>query len=637
MRSISVPLSAGLEDTASYPKYVEILRKMGVKRIFLAVGRLNTDEREKKKKISDIKKWAPYFKKEGFEVGVWFWSFLFDGDADFTLIKGVEGDTTKATRACPFDEKHTSFVISYVEEFIKAGADLILFDDDYRFGHLKVKHKVGCFCQYHMKDIEKRLGEPITRKTLIDNIFLKEPNKYRKAWCESSEDSLISFAKNIREAADKINPNVRIGHCCCYTAWDLDGTTPVKIAKAFAGKTRPYFRMTSAPYWQPEGLCDVTLIDVIDFARIQLEWSRGEDIEVMAEGDTYPRGRHYVPASYLELFDTALIADGKVDTMFKYVFDYVSPYDYEDGYYREHIASNKLYSEIEEIFIDKRDAGVYVYDLPEKTKNSVFPYQNDDDYKNSDYLHLLSFPKASRLLSQYSIPVTYTNKDGVKAIFAETGDLIERDELKGGAFVDAHAAECLAKRDIDVGFADETSAEALADMLYYPKRNAVSSVRGVLPIIKRKLKSTARVLLYADLGEEKQPLMYTYENKAGENFLVTLIDTRKLERGDGKDPYIQEAIVDGLEEVGKRPLIAVSKNNPELYIIAKEKDGKIAVGLWNIFADKLLNKEITLPSEIESVKFINGEGSFEGNKVYIKSLPAFSMMAFEAALKKQKD
>ncbi len=635
MRSISVPLSAGLEDTASYPKYVEILRKMGVKRIFLAVGRLNTDEREKKKKISDIKKWAPYFKKEGFEVGVWFWSFLFDGDADFTLIKGVEGDTTKSTRACPFDEKHTSFVISYVEEFIKAGADLILFDDDYRFGHLKVKHKVGCFCQYHMKDIEKRLGEPIARKTLIDNIFLKEPNKYRKAWCESNEDSLITFAKNIREAADKINPNVRIGHCCCYTAWDLDGTTPVKIAKAFAGNTRPFFRITSAPYWLPDRLCDVTLIDVIDFARIQFEWCRGSDVEVMAEGDTYPRGRYYVPASFLELFDTALIADGKMETILKYVFDYTSPYDYEDGYYREHIASNKLYSEIEEIFIDKRDAGVYVYDLPEKTKNSVFPYQNDDDYKNSDYLHLLSFPKASRLLSQYSIPVTYTEKSGVKAIFAEIATKISREELTGGAFLDASSAEYLDSIGIDVGFADKEEKETKSyGEIYYPKRDAIAQIRDGAIVLPKEVKPEANVLVYVIEGDKKQPLIYTYENKEGERFLVTLLDTRKTARAAGKCPYIQEALIDGLEEVGKKPLPAVSKNNPELYIITKEGDGKIAVGLWNIFADKLLNKEITLPSEIESVKFINGEGSFEGNKVYIKNLPAFSMMAFEATLKK---
>ncbi len=595
----------------------------------MAVGTLSADDDRKEFILSSVKKWAPYFQKEGFEVGVWFWSFMFDGEADFTRITGLEGDFIK-NRGCPLDENYINFVSGYVEEFAKIGLDFILFDDDYRFCHLKVKHRTGCFCAHHMKEIEKRLCEPVTRELLLEKILEDKPNKYREAWYSANGDSLISFAKKMRDVADKINPSVRLGQCSCYTSWDADGTTAVKIAKAFAGNTRPFFRMTSAPYWQPEGLCDATLIDVIDFARIQLEWCRGENVEVMAEGDTWPRGRYYVPKSYLELFDTALIADGKMENILKYVFDYVSPYDYEDGYFSEHIESMKLYSEIEEIFKDKDDTGVYVCDIPEKTKYATLPYKND----NFDYIHSLSFPKAARLLSQYSVPVTYTNKDGVKAIFAEVGETFERRELRGEAILDAHAAECLSNRGIDVGFADETSVNDIADMLYYPKRNAVSSVRGALPIIKRKLKSTARVLLYATFDEEKQPLIYTYENKEGEKFLVTLIDTRKIARDAGKDPYIQDALFDGIAEISEKPLSAVCKRNPELYVITKEKDEKIAVGLWNISHDKLFNKEIVLPGEIESVKFIGGEGNFTGNKVNIKSLPAFSMMAFEATIKK---
>ena len=48
-------------------------------------------------------------------------------------------------------------------------------------------------------------------------------------------------------------------------------------------------------------------------------WTKNGEIEIMAEGDVYPRPRTLCPASCLEGFDTAIRASGCTDGVLKYV------------------------------------------------------------------------------------------------------------------------------------------------------------------------------------------------------------------------------------------------------------------------------------------------------------------------------
>ena len=70
--------------------------------------------------------------------------------------------------------------------------------------------------------------------------------------------------------------------------------------------------------------------------------------------DSFPRKRpspaarlrHKTPASYLELFDMALRADGTVDGILKYVMTYYLHPDYEKGYVERHCRNKGLYAAI---------------------------------------------------------------------------------------------------------------------------------------------------------------------------------------------------------------------------------------------------------------------------------------------------
>ena len=66
-----------------------------------------------------------------------------------------------------------------------------------------------------------------------------------------------------------------------------------------------------------------------------------------------------------------------------------------------------------------------------------------------------------------------------------------------------------------------------------------------------------------------------------------------------------------------------------MYIQCKKADGKLAVGLWNFFADEAFDFTVELSESYSKIKFLNCEGELSGDKVIIKSIPAFGFGFFE--------
>lgn len=627
-RKLSMPIISGTLSRAGIEKTVAKLKELKVDYAFLAMGAFITDPHEREMEFAKLRENIKLFKEQGFTVGVWIWSFMIKGESDFRKMTNHLGGTYSAF-ACPCDEKFVSFATAYFQEIAQMGPDILLLDDDYRFGHLGAG--AACFCEDHLKVVSEKLGEPVSREFLAEKVLKGEPNKYREAWISAKGESLENYAKALRAAVDCVNPEIRFGLCACMTTWLGDGTDCIKICNLLAGKTKPFMRFIGAPYWAVNrSFGGHRLQDVIELERMQGAWCENAGIETCNEGDPYPRPRYACPASYLELFDMALIADGKSDGIHKYMLDYFGSADYETGYLQYHFDNMQLREDIHTLFSDKKPVGVRVFETLDKFDKADF----SETEIEVEYMNNMFFSLGSTMLTASSIPTHYENDDSVTLIFGENVKSYDYQNQKAPLILDVVAAEYLRKQGVDTGlvsilnnFAGEEFGCSTNFEFFDPVEDEYSSAIG-LKAKKLQLAQGCNPVLYYNLDGEKQPAAYTYTNETGRSFLVFAFDSRYTTKDSLRNYLLQNALLRGIEQIsGKLP--AVCPKNPDLYLMTKEKDNTLAVGLWNFFADIVLQKEVTLAKEIESVRFINCEGSFEKNIVKLKELMPFHMAAFE--------
>lgn len=251
---------------------------------------------------------------------------------------------------------------------------------------------MGCICENHIAYMENILGEKLNPQELSKLILTGGGNKYRSAWLKAKRHYFEVFAKEMREAVDAVNPKIRLGNCSCLTVWDIDGIDSASVSKILAGGTKPFLRLIGAPYWAVSKGCGNRLQNIIELERMERSWC-GERIEIYSEGDVYPRPRTNCPASYLEIFDTALRASGELDGILKYGVDYISNPGYENGYIKRHEKHRSLYSEIDRHFGDKKACGVRIYERMTKFEDMVLPANLEGDSAENIF-----FSHASKML-----------------------------------------------------------------------------------------------------------------------------------------------------------------------------------------------------------------------------------------------
>ena len=631
-RKLSMPIISRTLTRAGIEKTVEKLKALKTDYVFLSIGPFYADPCERAREFAKLKENIRYFKEQGFTVGVWNWSFMVKGHNDFEKITNQAGDVYP-DQACPCDEKFVSFAADYFREIAAMGPDLLLLDDDYRFGHLGVG--VACFCDDHLKRVSEKLGEPISREFLAEKALKGGPNRYREAWSRAKGESLENYAKALRAAVDQVDPNIRFGFCACMTTWIGDGTDCIKICNLLAGNTKPFMRFIGAPYWAVDrGFGGHRLQDVIELERMQGGWCENAGIETCNEGDPYPRPRYACPASYLELFDIALIADGKADGIHKYMLDYFGSADYETGYLQYHFENMALRREIHTLFRDKKPTGIRVFEALDKFDKADFSETEIDP----EYINNMFFSLGATLLTASGISTHYEADDSITLVFGENVKCYDYKSQKAPLILDTVAARYLYQQGVDTGLLWVGSNFAGAEFgcstnfeFYDPVEEEYSSVIGM----KAKLLALAQgcePILYYNLDGEKQPAAYTYTNAEGQSFLVFAFDSRYTTKNSLRNYLLQNALLRGIAKIGGR-LPAVCPKNPDLYIMTKEKDNALAVGLWNFSADKVLQKEVTVSKPIKEIRFINCEGSFENNVVRLKELLPFHMAALEVTFR----
>lgn len=631
MYKISVPVVLDRIDTYGREEYRLELQRVGAERIFFVIDQLPDGAEEEERLLAALKNHAAYFKENGFETGAWYWALL-SHSPRYTRIRGFLGRDS-VSENCPADPEFLRSHAEFIKKVAKTGVDLIMFDDDLRFGFHD--SGFGCLCRHHLAAMEALLGEPVPEEGLYRKIFAGGPNRYRDAWYTVTGETLRNFARTMRDAVDSVSPGVRVGACSCMTVWDTDGVDSYTLARDFAGGTVPFVRLIGAPYWAVNRNWGNRLQDVIELERMQLAWRGDEntDIEVFSEGDVFPRPRFRVPAAYLEGFDTALRASGGFDGILKYMMDYRSGPSYETGYSDRHVRNAGLYREIEARFGGKTAVGVRIYEAMQKLRQAEF---TEKETENLSRIQDMFFSRAARMLACHAIPTVYEGRGVCGAAFGENARYLPEDALQNGLLLDIRAAEYLCREGIDVGISDFGEAQPVFGE-YFPQERTLVKAEGLAYRVVAA--PGAEILSYFN-QDPAFPSAIRYENADGQRFCVLPVDAYTVDYDVAETYYRSYArgrqLRGAIEWLGKgNGLPAEIDGNPDLYMLCRKGDGALTVGLWNFCIDEVAEgAEIRLSGAagtVRSVRFFGkAEGTLEGNTIRLsKPIPPFGFAGLE--------
>ncbi len=633
MYKISIPLTNKMFDQ----RYLEEVKKAEASRILLVPRGDREDLEDAKMRAELLKKNAETLREAGIEPSIWVGNTIGHGGPlagvkeiptkkVYQPLVNLAGDVLPDTY-CPFDEKFRKMEAKYVATLAKySGIKLIFLDDDYRLSqHGK---EFCCACELHMARIREICGENISREELKKLAFESKANKYRDAWLTAQRESLEALAYDIREEMDKVDEDVCVALCAAHSIWGVDGTTATGISKILAGKNKPVTRLHPAPYWATQST--MPLPTVFEIARMFAQFGKETGSELVAEGDVYPRPRYNIPSSHLELFDAVMRADGVHDGTLKYMIDYCSPFEHERGYVKRHLRNLPVMEEISEIFDGKECVGVYT---PVDQKIMEYAdFELGDAYKNN-----YPMPTAARVMAHLSIPSTYTNNGICTAIYGENARVCDLDDIKEGALLDAISAKILSDRGVDTGIRSEVEFVSSNASLTHDDRGdyIVNSKYGEGRFMRCTLDEKCEILLTADIAAWGNiPLVYRYENANGQRFLVTTADTMGVPHISGvlKGYHLQRIFTEGVEWISAKKLPAACEKNPDLYILTKKSadEKKMSVGLFNCYADSVLDPVIKLDGTYTKIRFVGCSGKLCGDTVTLDDqINAFEFAAFE--------
>ena len=617
MYKLSIPFNLEQIDLYGPTPFIEELKKVGADIVFLTFDSFETDNDNGEKIFSSLRKNVSLFQEAGFTVGVWFWTFMFKGAAKYVHITSPNGKVSR-DQVCPSDEGFCAITFEYIKNIASSHPDMIMFDDDYRYGFLDCG--LGCTCKNHRAYMSQILGEDVSTKELSRLIFGGTKNKYRSAYLKANGHYFREFAKQARMVVDTVDPNIRLGLCACMSTWDFDGVSAAELAGILAGKTKPFLRLIGAPYWSTNRAWGNRLQDVIELERMESSWC-GDDIEIFAEGDTHPRPRFACPANILEGFDMALRASGATNGIHKYILDYTSNVHYEQGYTRKHLENQEIYKQINRYFSDKTPVGVRVYESMTKFENMEVPSY----YEGQDSIQNMFFSPAARMLAAQSIPSIYKGLGTVGVAFGENVKYLDEGALENGLILDISGAKILEMMGVDVGLAHIGESYSASQEYFCDNDNYVFIY--YCPAREIIVKEGASIQSFFCEAQTKKIGTYTYKNAKGQNFLVFAFDGYKTSEHAFKHYLRGEQIEKWIQSIGKK-LPASMHGNPDCYLLCKENANEKAVWIGNFFADECMNTTILLDKEYTEIDFINCKGSLNGNKVELEYIAPYASGGF---------
>ena len=622
---ITVPFITGQLKERNKQALLKKLKQFNADEVFLAWCDIDFTENQFKERLASLKNEEKFLTENGYTVAVWLPTLgVAAGKYPDRHQWRVDINGLNVKVQCPLCENFVNDYCKTISGLAKAGFKRIILDDDFRI-HLAY-HKAFCFCDEHLKLYGKYLGKTVTREEMKQKLYEENDLEYRRAWMAGCQASLESYARAIRNAANEVDENIEIVLCAGPAHFGADGTNAYKLADILRGKNqRKEFRLIGAPYWHSHGYV-TNPIEAFEFARQQAIDAKKKGYHTIGEGDPHHRPRYVTSASELEFFHTIMLADGNCDRLMKYGLDYYSTFDYENGYADFSERNKPIYAEIEKIFRDKNCTGFYVYEPFDTVEKAKKLPDKPDIFKLTSGVR--------KFAVDLSLP-TCSQAGGVNIIFGEHANNVDFSILKNGNVIDMPSAIYLSEQGIDVGFDSVNKITTPSGWFseYYLEQDDVARVFDSLSeYCDFKLKENAKVLSFFKINDKDIIGSYSYENKDGQRFLVLNFDCEKQMNSKGliRSYYRQQQVVGLYEWLNGKKLDAYSLKNPDLYIMTKKNENSLAIGLWNNFADAILEPVVELGEQYSSARFVNCKGQLVGDKVVLNNpLGAYSFCFIE--------
>lgn len=642
MRKLYVPIMMDPEHRVEI--YHDDFKRLGVDHLFLSECLRFVHEHGDRYAfaIENTKKHVKIYEELGYDCGVWISTLGYGGslfsnaveNKTYTPIRSITGREA-GDAICPTDKNFVARVCKVVTDLAKAGAKMILLDDDLC---LSVRPGLGCACEAHIAEFCRRIGKTVTLAELPDLLFTGKPNAERRAWLDMQGDTLRDFCRTLRRALDEVAPNVRMGFCAGYTSWDVEGVDAIELSRILAGNTKPFLRFTSAPYWlHAQRFGQAPLPTLIEFARMQAAWAKNEDIEVFTECDTYPHDRFHTPLSHVQCFDTATMLTKDVGVL-KYFYHYPCKPETERGYVNAHLAQAENCAALQKAFYTKEEVGVRVYEPMHRLASATLPEKFDPARSQKQIMSRYAFSEAQKMLSVNAIPTVYEGRGLCGIVFGENASDLTDEALQGGLILDVTAAEVLQKRGIDVGL---RSASPL-DMTVLEDFGIGTpvSVYFATDLCNVHVAEGARVIsefvdtdYLANAPRRRVPSAYLYENAQGQRFLVYAFRAQNQPENSGMYwSYRRGAqIAAAIEWLGGKPLPVDCTGEPYGYCRCNENENSVAVAYFNCTSDGIETLDFKFARDVKNVSIIGAKGTkTDARTVRVEDVRGYGYVAIEA-------
>ena len=621
MNQLFVLLGAEHDLTADHT--LDTLRSLHVRRVFVAqIGRIPFFPCPRRTEmLRRLTAQVRLLQENGFQAGVWIPTLGYGGTvesyhrdfaAGFTRRIGLDGFTADDA-FCPTDARFTDAMCGILRELAATGTDMIMLDDELT---LTAVSSLGCACPAHRAMLRQRTG--VDAEHLGELLFTGGPNRYREAWLGCMGDTLRDFCRKLRQAVDEVNPAVRMGLASGFTSWELDGVDVPELTRILAGSTRPFLRLTGAPYWYTaRRFGRQPLANILETCRQQYAWCRaaGEDMDLFTEGDSYPRSRYFTSAAVCEAFDIGTKMAESCDTL-KYFTDYLSWK--ETGYLQAHRRNGPVYDALAAHFDGKTALGIRVYAREHTVCQADLPGRfAAEGILQRWYRHTPIIPSVN------AVPTTYEGEGLCAMAFGDNVRDVDDAAMKRGLILDLSAARILQRQGIDVGLISAEPMTVLKET-FGPDTYYAYADRGCCNMT---LREGAEVLSTFVGDGFTAPGVYRYENQNGQRFVVYGFDAYEAPLGSGfqLSRGRGQQLCDAVEWLSGTRLPVECPGVPYLYAVCKCQGNAYAAGYLNCTEDDAegVIVKINVPFDPDSLQFLNCTGRIRPDGVEIDLIRSF--------------